>query len=54
MSMLEDRKIFKIIPWEDDLKLKLQMIIDIRNCNYFSSQRKFSDSDIKKILSLSP
>ena len=31
-----------------------QLIIDIRNCNYFSSQRKFSDSDIRKILSLSP
>jgi hypothetical protein len=31
-----------------------QLIIDIRNSNYFSSQRKYSDSDIKKILSLSP
>ena len=31
-----------------------QLIIDIRNNNYFSSQRKYSDSDIKKILSLSP
>ena len=27
-----------------------QLIIDIRNSNYFSSQRKYSDSDIKKIL----
>ena len=31
-----------------------QLIIDIRNNNYFSSQRKYSDADIKKILSLSP
>ncbi len=31
-----------------------QLIIDIRNSNYFSSQRKYSDSDIKNILSLSP
>ena len=31
-----------------------QLIIGIRNSNYFSSQRKFSDSEIKNILSLSP
>ena len=27
-----------------------QLIIDIRNCNYFSSQRKFSDADIRASL----
>ena len=27
IEMREDRKIIKIIPWEDDLKLKLQIAL---------------------------